>query len=904
MIDADEIDTRRREIDASDDLMALRARLVERALPVLRRMPPIPDVKALLSRDGGVCPTDGTALTFDPWSPHAHRCPVCGSTHSGERHHAHWARAQHLWLAERAAHLATVHALTGDVDAAARARELLAAYYDRYHRMPNRDNVLGPGHLFFSTYLESIWILDYMAAAHLLRQRGVLDDDDIGAINAIADEAATIIGEFGEGMSNRQTWNSAALTAIAVWFGDDDLAATAVTGRHGLLGHLADGFRADGMWHEGENYHLFAMRGLLLGLQWAAVAGAELLHDDELAAHLGIALMAPAVTALPDHTFPARKDARFGVSLAHPAYIECWEAGLSLLGTRAPEELPGWLDTLYRAPVRSALTYDAYLHEAGEPAPTHRTRADLSWWAAWMMPAHLPGVPPQQVPAYRNRVLDAQGLALLRHGDRYVSFECIGGGDGHGHPDRLHLSLHAGGVHWLADPGAGSYLTRDLFWYRSTLAHNAPRLDSEDQPLDGAASCTAFDANDSWASVTGRWGPVQRTIVTGPRWIVDVITLETATPRVLDLPWHLAGEIDVLTDGSWSRTDVEHEFVSDMETFAPTRPGPILVRATAGDRTLALHLAGDATLLRATGPGLPGAPRTPFVIQRVSGATARLSAVIDPIGGVTSITASGDDVIVHEGDTWTTVLVAPLETVVTVDRERTVLTGARPVLRLAPVILGKRPDRARAAAMRVPDAPALDGSLDGFDLADLLALDDELCYVRSEEPYPGAEQFAAQVWVNWDYDTLYVAVEVITPVMVQRAPDAPSLQLDNEPDDVNADGIQVYWQLGTDPMRGLLIRPWDDTLLARTIEPNPVAVSPAGAWMRTPEGYRITVAIPCDGLGHDMRAAVYFDVLVNEMREDRVRRAGQLTWSGGPGWVYLRGDRHDPSRLGVLELHE
>ena len=33
-----------------------------------------------------------------------------------------------------------------------------------------------------------------------------------------------------------------------------------------------------------------------------------------------------------------------------------------------------------------------------------------------------------------------------------------------------------------------------------------------------------------------------------------------------------------------------------------------------------------------------------------------------------------------------------------------------------------------------------------------------------------------------------------------------------------------------------------------------------------------------------------------------LRRAGQLAWSGGGGWVYLRGDRQDPSALGMLEL--
>ena len=41
---------------------------------------------------------------------------------------------------------------------------------------------------------------------------------------------------------------------------------------------------------------------------------------------------------------------------------------------------------------------------------------------------------------------------------------------------------------------------------------------------------------------------------------------------------------------------------------------------------------------------------------------------------------------------------------------------------------------------------------------------------------------------------------------------------------------------------------------------------------------------------------------MNRMRPGRERRAGQLVWSGGGGWVYLRGDRQDPARFGVLEL--
>ena len=44
------------------------------------------------------------------------------------------------------------------------------------------------------------------------------------------------------------------------------------------------------------------------------------------------------------------------------------------------------------------------------------------------------------------------------------------------------------------------------------------------------------------------------------------------------------------------------------------------------------------------------------------------------------------------------------------------------------------------------------------------------------------------------------------------------------------------------------------------------------------------------------------EVLSHEALPGRVRRAGQLVWSGGNGWVWLRGDRQDPARFGVIEL--
>jgi heparinase II/III-like protein len=491
VLSRDELIEREKVIGRAPDLIALRDRLIQRAAPVLERMPPVPEFKSLLTADGGLCPEDGTRLVFDPWSPTVHRCGRCGRLFTGERHNWAWAHYQHLWVAERMAHLATIGTTGGPSEAGLRANQLLQAYRS-YLEYPNRDNVLGPSRLFFSTYLESIWIANYLAAATLLREGALLDEATADIVSSVAEEAANLIGEYDEGFSNRQTWHNAALAAIAVWFEDGELAARVIEGPSGILAHLLQGFGEDGMWYEGDNYHLFALRGQLLAMSWARQAGVDLMGDLRLCRRLAAALRAPALTALPDETFPARKDSRFGVSLAQPMYLELWEIGLPRLADLEQSgELWSWLRQLYQAPAPEAQTFDSFLHEAGEDGPpTRRSRADLSWWALLEMAPSFPPASPEWTP--QSVLVESQGLAVLRRGDRYTGLECGPRGGGHGHADRLNLLLHANGEYWLPDFGTGSYVTRDLFWYRSTLAHNAPRLDGLPQPL-GDAVCENFE---------------------------------------------------------------------------------------------------------------------------------------------------------------------------------------------------------------------------------------------------------------------------------------------------------------------------------------------------------------------------------------------------------------------------
>ena len=147
-------------------------------------------------------------------------------------------------------------------------------------------------------------------------------------------------------------------------------------------------------------------------------------------------------------------------------------------------------------------------------------------------------------------------------------------------------------------------MSPDLFWYRSTLAHNAPMLDGRSQP-PGDAQCEAFDVQEGWSWARGRYGEIARTLVAGV-YLLDVVELNAAEERTLELPWHPAGRVEVVSAGGWVADRLDHPSLEQVERFAGSGTGGVVLHAHADDgATLALHLRFDGELFRASSPARP-----------------------------------------------------------------------------------------------------------------------------------------------------------------------------------------------------------------------------------------------------------------------------------------------------------
>ncbi|HSA56872.1 MAG TPA: heparinase II/III family protein [Gemmatimonadaceae bacterium] len=873
----------------------------------------IPPEKARLTRGGGRCARDGSLLEFDPQSPRRHRCPQCGDRYDDEAHYRWWVMGYQLWLAERAVHAAVLWALLGNARHRRLATTILNRLAERYESYPNVDNVLGPARPFFSTYLESIWLLQLCVALDVLESRDASRGEFAGVRARLIEPSMELIALYDEGDSNRQVWNNAALAVAGGLVDRADLVDRALFGPSGLQRHLERGLLRDGTWYEGENYHLFAHRGLWYLVTLAERRGAGL--PAPLVRRFDEGFAAPFRTALPDFTFPSRRDSPYQVSLRQWRLAESAELGLA----RHPgdERLASAWWELYREdapagdPARWRSTAEAERNVPG----VRLTRADLGWKALLF----ARGDPPSPAPPAdaESILLEGQGFAVIRRdrGAVYVALDYGHAGGGHGHPDRLNLWLVHGAARVLEDVGTGSYVDPALHWYRSTLAHNAPLLGGRSQPrVDGWLG--AWDAGDgvTWIDAAVELTPaeIRRTVVVSAHYLVDTVTWTAPDEVQVDLPFHVTGEPD-----------------PSLEWRAAILPGgrgledgfAFVERAERGGSHPRLRL--DQTGMQAwitteaphewwrcVAPGPPGQPHRTFLLVRASGRQGQITTVwawhasvreSSSEGGVTCVTMADGAVHEHRREAlgWCVSERTPR------GARETVLRG----LRERPLPDESRPPRAPAPQREIPlldRGPAAVGDLTRWSAEPgaRVPLPFRLGrqhYRRTEPSWREAGAPEALVALGATQDHLFVEI-TIRKDEVLFAPARAENPLDNEHPDINSDGVQLHLEVRDGPAvrrYSWILVPDADTdrvrVTPREVEGEPLLLD--ASWRRVTSGFQILATIPRRVAGGSAER-VALDVIVNETAPGRERRRGQLVLSGAVGeWAYLRGDRQDAANL-------
>ena len=616
------------------------------------------------------CPQHAVQLVFEPDSPHLHRCPVDGATFSGEPFDSAWRWSVNNRLAESALRLAVLWKLEGKDRNRQRVQEILlgyAAVYDGYKAYsgwrPQNHGVAQ-----FSTLDEAVWSIPLAWSFDLIRST-LTEAQQAEIVERLLLPAADFLMEhhFG-GIHNFACWHNAAIGTVGAVSGSEALLAFAIDGRYGFHTQAREGILADGLWFEGSfSYHFYTVAALLL----LAKATANLPKWD-LREHPSLAavLRAPVLCAYPDGSLPATNDCWYFTSLnddcCHgvpkaPAFYEIGNAWFD-------EPLYGQvLGRAYQHGPRESL--DALLYgENSVPSGGFPTLSSVH------MPATGYAILRSQPDGHGRASPETEQYAMLKYGMH---------GGGHGHPDKLGLTLYAGGNRQSPDLGTPGYGI-DLFqgWYRQTVSHNTVVLDGKSQPA-GAGRSIAFRADGPFqiADAAIEWGEdavsgidastygideeapeaykeasMRRAVLARGDYYVDVFLVDAGKERRIDWIYRNGGMLAPVADarpaGPAAIEGDGYEYITDLHNRALDES--IALTWQIGETGVRLYVAeqGDTTLFAGQAPGNPAEDRHGLIVRQRSTNRTAFVSVFHPFQDgprIASVTWHGSDLV---GEGW------------------------------------------------------------------------------------------------------------------------------------------------------------------------------------------------------------------------------------------------------------
>ena len=545
-------------------------------------------------------------------SPTRHVCPTCGTVYTGYPYEDVVLAPLHSRLAEGARDLGLQYQLTGDKRYAAKAREILLAYADRYLNYPLHDAAnepqLGGGRVSPSTLEESCWLIPMAQGADAVWDTLSAADIETLKTKLFYPAAVDVIQKHLMGIHNIQCWKNSAVGLVGLLFGDAALVADAIDSEHGYQVQMAQGVGPDGMWYEGSwGYHFYTMDALHYLTESAFHCGINLYGD-------GYKRMfaAPLELAMPDGRLPAFNDS--------PATTVIGNANYEIALARYKD--PGLAIPLAGTARRSLQAFVSGV--ADLPAPTSAAEA--------------------------SRNFPISGYAILRAGvGKDATWLCLKygpHGGGHGHPDKNSFVLCAAGQVLAGDPGTASYgVPIYAGWYRTTLAHNTLVVDETSQHAATGASLD-FRTGDGWSGSLTDAGYAYAGIsfrraacLIGKDLVVflDLVGTDDGKPRTFDLACHLSG--------SWAAASQRnvavppdkpgYSYLLDLHTVTTDKGHTAAVKGP-GDLEVSATFAASpglpTTFWTATGVGTSAADRVPILIARrqTAATTFAWAIVINP----------------------------------------------------------------------------------------------------------------------------------------------------------------------------------------------------------------------------------------------------------------------------------
>ena len=548
------------------------------------------------------CEKCGVSLKTE--GPTKHVCPVCKKVYSGWPYDDVVLDRDHHNLAYAVRDLGLVYQLTKDARYAAKAREILMGYAERYLNYPLHDihgkPSAGGGHVTPQTLDESTWSIPLVQGFDCVKEQ--LSAEDIAFISEkMLLPCAYHIKKHQWGIHNICCWHNSAYGLVGLTLGKSDLVYGAIFGPKGFLAQVEKGVTDDGPWYERAwGYHFYtmsAMRPLEEAIQNTKIV--------ELPKRYKLMYDAPLKFLTPTYQLPAFHDsARVGFSFA----------GFS-----------GWYEgayTAWRDPIHGEIV------KAGK-------RNSLE--------ATLFGVADIQTSGstFKSEDYHDAGIAVLRTQSpklnaalipsNFIALDYGEHGGGHGHPDKLNYVLYAHNQLIAEDPGCIAYGNpAHGGWYRQTVSHNTLVVDGKSQAA-ATGSCLAFASMPNASLCVADAGAIYKGVkayravaMIGDN-VFDMLWADSNADHQYEYAFHARGTLAAAQEGA-ATDEPQGDGYKWAKEWKLLKTAPIQDFVWTQEKVkLALSLKqlpeGGETRT-AIGMGNPATVKPPFVLSRINGKSA------------------------------------------------------------------------------------------------------------------------------------------------------------------------------------------------------------------------------------------------------------------------------------------
>jgi hypothetical protein len=460
-------------------------------------------------------------------------CPVCGKTYINDKIQASRRSLTHYWLCAAVRHLALTYAIEGKREYAEKATEILVKYADAYRHQT----------ILRQTLEEAVVIIplaegyDLLFDAMTAEQRSHIEQNLLWP-------AAQMLSQSGMG-GNWGSWHLSAVGVVGYATRHQRFIDFATEQFKQQITHqLGD----DGLWPESvHTYHFYPLNGFLSFLEANANNGGDLYHWEATPAGKGVKQMltAPLRYAYPDMRLAAINDGWYNSYLPQDQYT----AGYYRY--RLPEF--AWAARQISRGGKSGMTGD-FLD------PHYR---NVLYGETF--PKHL------SAPLLESIDFPVLGIAVLREGNRLppekemiMTFD-YGPFLGHGHPDKMNITLFAKGKILVPDYGTTGYASPSNRFLKSTPSHNTIVIDGKNHPATKDRNLTAFEITPSFKLASAlttevtqgvRW---KRTVMMTDEYAVVWDHIESAEEHCYDWFFHAEGKSLSLA-GAKTAPPAENEF--------------------------------------------------------------------------------------------------------------------------------------------------------------------------------------------------------------------------------------------------------------------------------------------------------------------------------------------------------